>query len=333
MDPLTQGVLGGLIAQSNARPAELAKAFLVGALAGMAADLDSLIHSSSDSLLAIEYHRHFTHSLFFIPIGALVCALACHLLLPDRWRPDFKKTYFWCLLGYGSHGLLDACTSYGTQLLWPFSDQRFAWDSISIIDPLFTLPLLLLVILAIICKQKRFIFGALGWGVIYISLGFIQHQRAISIGYELAQTRNLSPMRLEAKPSFANLMVWKVICETKDHFYVDAVKPGITTTTILNGENIAKLVIARDMPWLDSNSIQAKDLQRFKWFSNGYIALDKNNSQRIIDIRYSLLPNQINPLWGIELDPDANSRQHAQYFTQRQGSREAMHKLINMIFE
>ena len=43
-------------------------------------------------------------------------------------------------MGYATHGLLDSCTSYGTQLFWPFSDVRVAWDTMSIVDPLFTVP-------------------------------------------------------------------------------------------------------------------------------------------------------------------------------------------------
>ena len=54
----------------------------------------------------------------------------------------------------------------------------------------------------------------------------------------------------------------------------------------------------KSFPWLDSNSQQAKDLERFRWFSSGYLAISKNHPSRIIDIRYSILPNDINSLWG-----------------------------------
>ena len=69
MDILTQGLVGGVLAQSLARKNERKIATLVGVVAGLLADADILIRSSSDPLLNIEYHRHFTHSLVFIPVG------------------------------------------------------------------------------------------------------------------------------------------------------------------------------------------------------------------------------------------------------------------------
>lgn len=79
MDLLTQGLLGGVLAQSVARKEEKKLATLVGIAAGLLADADVLISSSSDPLLNIEYHRHFTHSLLFIPFGAAIAlALLCN---------------------------------------------------------------------------------------------------------------------------------------------------------------------------------------------------------------------------------------------------------------
>src|SRR5690606_37296019 len=111
----------------------------------MAPDLDTLIRSGSDPLLFLELHRHFTHSIAFVPIGALLCAAALHPLV--RRRMPFRRAYLFSLLGFGSHALLDACTSYGTLLLWPFSDVRVAWSVVSVVDPLFTLPVVALVVL------------------------------------------------------------------------------------------------------------------------------------------------------------------------------------------
>ena len=68
----------------------------------------------------------------------------------------------------------------------------------------------------------------------------------------------------------------------------------------------------------DVNSQQARDIERFGWFSNGYIALDPINSQRIIDVRYSLVPNEIASLWGIQLSPAAEADSHVTYTTARQ---------------
>ena len=182
MDPVSQGVLGASVPQAISRKKHLVAASLFGALSGMAPDLDSLIRSNTDPLLYLEYHRQFSHSLFFIPIGSLICALVFYFLFARRWEISFKLTYLFCLLGYATHGLLDACTSYGTELLWPFSNERFVWNNISIVDPIFTLPLLTLVILGV--RRHNPVFGkvALGWALAYLSLGVYQHQRVADAG-------------------------------------------------------------------------------------------------------------------------------------------------------
>ena len=69
MDPLSQGILGVAAAVSLARKNNARFAAGCGLAGGMAPDLDILIRSSTDPLMAVEYHRHFTHALAFIPIG------------------------------------------------------------------------------------------------------------------------------------------------------------------------------------------------------------------------------------------------------------------------
>lgn len=103
-----------------------AQAGLLGLLCGLAPDLDVLISSSTDPLLPLEYHRQFTHSLIFIPVGGLICALVLYLLFARHRSLSFGATYLYCTLGYATHALLDSCTTYGTLLLWPFSDMRVA---------------------------------------------------------------------------------------------------------------------------------------------------------------------------------------------------------------
>jgi len=333
MDPVSQGVLGAIFTQVKSSKAHLAKAAIIGALAAMAPDLDVLIRSSNDPLLALEFHRQFTHSLLFIPIGGFLCSLLLYFTLAKRWQLSFGLTYLWSLIGYATHGLLDGCTSYGTQLFWPISNERFSWDMISIVDPLFTIPLLIMVACAATQKNRGYVVASLSWCLIYLSVGWVQNHRAIEMGYELANSRGHNPIRLEAKPSFANLAVWKVVYETEDKFYVAAVKPGLTEQVVWQGDHIQKLNIGRDLPWLDKQSQQAKDIERFRWFSAGYLSLDPNNPNRVIDMRYSLLPNQIKPLWGIELQPNAGQTQHADFVTERsRDARSSLSEIVDMVF-
>ena len=331
MDPVSQGVVGAVFAQTRSQPRQLAKAAVIGAIAGMAPDIDVIFKSADDPLLALEFHRQFTHSLLFIPIGGLLCSLLLYPLLGKRWGLGYVQTLLWCIIGYATHGLIDGCTSYGTQLLWPLTNQRFSWDIISIIDPLFTVPLLLLCVLAAWRKSRRFVQLAILWGGLYLTFGYYQHTQAIAQGHELAAARGHTPLRLEVKPSFANLLVWKVIYETEDRYYVDAIRPTFPSQQHWPGESVAKLNIQRDLPWLSEASQQAHDIERFRWFSAGYLAMDKDVPNRIVDMRYSLLPHQIKALWGIQLDPAKTPEQHVDYVTQREDSRGAIGELWEML--
>ncbi len=333
MDPLTQGAFGALFSQTNGKSKDLAKAAVIGAIAGMSPDLDVLINSSDDSLLALEYHRHFTHSLLFIPFGGLLCAMALHPLLGRRFGVSFLQTLLWCVLGFASHGLLDSCTSYGTQLLWPFTDKRVAWDVISIIDPLVTIPLLVLIGLSAITKTRSFTLIGIAWILLYFSFSFYQQGRAIDEGQKLAEQRGLSVLHIEAKPSFANIFIWKIITTTKNSYYIDAVKVAWGKPIIWEGDSIKKLNVERDFPWLDSESQQRRDIERFRWFSSGYIAMDRNSPYRVVDVRYSLLPQEIKPLWGIELAREADQLQHVQFYNERNDSAKAARILWGMLLE
>ncbi|MCC2524086.1 metal-dependent hydrolase [Vibrio coralliilyticus] len=332
MDPLTQGLIGAALPQSVCNKKHLLVAGGLGMLAGMSPDLDVLIRSSNDPLLFLEYHRQFTHSLLFIPFGSLLCALVLHWIFARRCGLAFGQSWLYCALGFSTHALLDACTSYGTQLLWPFSQERYAWNMVSVVDPIFTLPIL---ICLSVTFRKRTPWGAriaLLWGLTYLSLGIIQKERAYNEGWQLAQERNHSPNRMEVKPSFANILVWKVIYETDEHYHVDAIRVG-SSTKVYSGESIAKFDINRDLPWLEKNSQQAKDLERFRHFSNGYLAIHPNDKLSVIDVRYSMLPNQIDPMWSIKLSPAATSESHAQYITHRDNSPATRQRFWNMLVD
>jgi inner membrane protein len=155
MDVLSQAVLGASLSQSFAKDkSKQLSALLIGALAGMAPDLDVLIYSSDDPILFLEFHRQFTHSLFFIPFGALLCTLVLYPFIKNKLT--FSQIYLFSFLGFVTHGLLDACTSYGTQLFWPFSDQRISWSIVSIVDPFFTIPIVIGIVFAVYRSNRLF---------------------------------------------------------------------------------------------------------------------------------------------------------------------------------
>jgi inner membrane protein len=314
MDPLSQGTVGAALAQSSASKKNIFKISVIGFLAGLAPDLDVLIQSSTDPILSLEYHRQFSHSLFFIPFGALIVALLIFPLVKKSM--NLKTVYIASFLGYATHGLLDACTSYGTLLFWPFSNERVTWNNISIIDPLFTIPALILAVTAIKTKKRIFSFFSIGWIIFYLSLGLVQYDRALSAANDLAESRGHNPERLTLKPSFGNLILWKSIYQNEQTFYVDAIRT-VRSSTVCLGESIEIFDYQQHLSGLDKESQQAKDVERFRWFSQDYLGFDEEKNL-VTDVRYSMLPNQIQPMWGLVIDDQRNTNAHAIWWTGRE---------------
>lgn len=308
MDPVTQATLGSALAQTAADGRRLRAFAVAGAVAGLAPDADILIRSATDPLLYLQFHRQFTHSLIFIPVGAAVCALLLHPLLRRRLR--WRETALACLLGYASHGVLDACTSYGTQLLWPFSDLRVAWNWISVVDPLCSVPLLALTLLGVYQRRRVFAIAGLAWVIFYLGLGALQQERATAMARSLAAERGHEPVRLVVKPGFANLLVWKSLYEADGHFHADGIRAGIDAR-VCEGDRIEALAPARDLPWLEPGGQQARDLDRFAWYADGWLAVDRETPHYVVDVRYAALPNRIEALWGLVFDPRADAAAHA----------------------
>lgn len=297
----------------------------------MGPDIDIFIRSQEDPLLFLVFHRHFTHSLFFIPFGGLICALIFHWLVKRFSELTFRQTLLYCTIGYGTHGFIDACTSYGTKLYWPFSEERVAFNVIAVIDPLFTVPLLLMVIIAVIAKRPFYARLGLGWAVFYLVVALVQHESALARGAAIAEARGHEPVRLEAKPSFANVLVWKIVYETENAYFVDAVRVGYKPKDFL-GQSVPKLDVAKDFPWLDPSSQQAIDIERFRHFSDDFLALDPDDPSQVIDLRYSILPNTIDPLWTIQLDPAAGPEDHVAYLTHRGNASTRLDIFADMLF-
>lgn len=330
MDVISQAVLGASLSQSFAKDkSKQLSTLVIGALAGMAPDLDVLIYSTNDPLLFLEFHRQFTHSLFFIPFGALICALLFYPFIKNKLT--FQHIYLYSFLGFATHGLLDACTSYGTQLFWPFTNLRVSWNIVSIIDPLFTIPILITIVFAVYKSNRVFARIAFIYAIVFLSLGFVQKHRAESALYALAQQRDHNAERVRVKPSFGNRHVWKLIYEYDGYYYVDAVKL-LLKPIIISGTSIQKLNVNRDFSWLSENSQQAKDIKRFRWFSDDFLAVDQENTNIITDVRYSLLPNQIKLMWGLKLSQNKSENEHADFKTNTKLNIKTRNKFIDLLF-
>lgn len=293
MDILTQGLLGAGLAAAAAPPAELRTGAACGFAAGLLADADVLIRSSHDPLLVLEFHRHFTHALAFIPIGALLAALVLWPLA--RRRLTFARLFLYSLLGYCLSGFLDACTSYGTMLLWPFSEERIAWSLISIVDPIFTGTLLVSLLFALRRRRASASRVGLVLGALYLALGAAQHERAREALAVLASERGHAPVRAIVKPTFGNIVLWRGLYEHDGRVYAEALRAGIETT-VYPGES-APLVVPTD-----------GHAARFAVFSDGWLVADHRHPGRLGDARYAMLPNSLAPLWGIESGPGGGVR-------------------------
>ncbi len=329
MDPLSQGIMGAAFPQSFSKQKNIVIVFIIGFLAGMFPDVDIFFRSNHDPLLFLEFHRQFTHSLIFIPVGGLIFTLIFYGIFFRILPFGFLKTWLFATMGYGTHGLLDACTSYGTQLLWPFSNDRISWNNISIIDPMFTIPILILLILSLIKRKSFWAKIALGWAIIYLFIGFVQNHRAEEAAKEIVMQRNHHSEIMSVKPSFSNLILWKIIYQHDDYFYIDAVNIGLRKE-VFTGQKIKKFNKFDLSYYHDLSNIQKKDIDRFLWFSQGFVATNPQDQFELLDIRYSNLPNEVGGLWGIRLTP--NAEEHVKFVSNRSLQERDFKQFFLMIF-
>ena len=168
------------------------------------------------------------------------------------------------------------------------------------------------------------------WIFAYLAVGETQRQRAEAVGFETAEERGHTPTRLEAKPGFGQLLLWKTVYEYEGYFFVDGVRTGLKTK-VYPGANIKKI----DQRWanehLPPKSQILADFTRFQWFSNDYLALDPNQPNTIIDVRYSMNVNEIAPLWSIQYKPDLPLN-HVDYLTHRNLEPATTERFLKMLW-
>jgi inner membrane protein len=302
VDPLTHILLGANLGYVALGRRLGRTAALAGGLAAFAPDADVFIRSAADPLLAIEHHRGFTHSLSFAPIGA---ALVAALWL---WRPAWRtRAWFplWlgCAVGYVSHALLDAATTYGTQLLWPFSSHRIGWDVIAIIDPVFTLALLLGLIWAVTRQRFAPSLAALVLGGCYIIAGTIQHARAVNAQQALATARGHRIERCEVMPTMANNVVWRALYSTGDRMFSDRIRVGWFSAPAVRKGWSLPLVRADALSAGEAARNRHRSFERFAWFSDHWVARNPSDLTMFADMRYSLSAEAFDPIWGIRFTP------------------------------
>ena len=294
----------------------------------MMADLDYFIHIPSNPLFNIEVHRQFTHSLLFIPVGALITSVLLWLFVKKYLT--VKELYFYGILGYATAGLLDAFTSYGTQLLWPFLDTRYAWNVISVVDPVVTGGLIIFVGLAVWHRKKTMARAAGGWLILFLLFGWLQHSRAISAAQNLALDRGHTIEKLIVKPTIANQRLWRANYIYDGRIYTDAIRTGILSgIAIYEGKSEPRVIIEQDFSGFEGTTLY-DDLIRFKHLSENFIIRHPDKPEIIGDARYSMLPTKLTPLWGVEVDTTDTER-HLPFLYFRDASEEVRNEFMQML--
>lgn len=308
MDPVTHALAGAAAAAvvgTRGRTDVPIRALMVaGAVAAVLPDLDRLIASTADPLLHIEYHRHFTHALAFVPIGGVLATLPW--LRSVTRRSAWRRYLAACTVAWLTHGLLDASTTYGTLLWWPFSYARVAWNMIAIVDPVFTAMLLLGVAAG---WRARRIRGGTAVAVVvcflYLAAGAWQRERAADVVEMIAASREHEPIRAEVFPGFATNVVWRTLYEADGVLYMDRVRvPWIGAATWRPGTSVPAVTAAALPRDVLEDARLREDYRRFAWFSNGWIARDVDDPTLIGDARYSRDVDQYAAVWGIRFVPD-----------------------------
>jgi len=232
MDSLSQIVLGASVQGVILGKYQGRKAYLYGAMLGTLPDLDVLVHYP-DPISDMTYHRGFSHSLIVLTVVGITGAWLIsryhqwrNMPLPySRARLTLAMT-----LALTTHPILDSFTVYGTQLLWPLQESLsltpFSIASMFIIDPLYTLPLFIALLLGLIKGSKLAVFKAgllincqrftlwmllLSSSYLLLSLGLKYH--AQSQAKQTLAAANIHTTRLKTMPALPTVLMWRTVAE------------------------------------------------------------------------------------------------------------------------
>lgn len=328
MDPITHGVVGSMAALTSSDEKHRKSAAITGFGAAMLADLETFIQMPGDPLFNLEIHRQFTHSLVFIPAGALMAAALFWLIF--RNHLTFPKLYLFSFAGYSTHWFMDLITSYGTEIFWPFIDARFALNIVSVVDPIITVGLILFTLLALFKIRKIYLWAAWVWLFVMLSWGWIQNDRAGSEMQKIADERGHSIEKSVVKPTIGNQLLWRATYISRDTVYTDAIRTGaFTGVKVYKGESEPLIAVETDFEQFEGTTLY-NDLLRFSRLSNGYLIRHPQRDDIIGDAAYSMLPTSLIPLWGVKID-SANPDQHLDFLYFRDASSDVREPFMEML--
>ncbi|WP_066567762.1 metal-dependent hydrolase [Snodgrassella sp. CFCC 13594] len=274
MDSLTQIALGATVQGIGLGRYQGRKSLAYGAILATLPDLDVFIRYT-DPVSQMTLHRGFSHSLLVLPLLALVLAWAIKKKWPNT-HYSFARLYWTLCFTLITHPLLDAFTVYGTQLFWPlekmigFSPQQ--WSGVFIVDPLYTVPLLMALSLALWVglnkKAIRWLSMALVWSTVYLAWGtYGQYHHEQRVRAYLTQ-QGIHVTRIMAVPMPLNTLVFRVVAQTSQNEYIDAVSGWLDTAP---PEYIMEPLGQQWAAILADNA----DYQQLNWFADGWLRVDK----------------------------------------------------------
>lgn len=285
MDSITQVTLGAAVGEAFLGKKAGYRAAVWGAVLGIVPDLDVTANLFLDSVNELYFHRNFTHSLLFAFAASPLFGWMidrCHLKLEIGWK-KWAQLSFWILF---THILIDLPTTYGTQMLQPFTNYPYTTDSIFIIDPLFTAPLLIGIISALVLKRTS-------------NTGVLINKAGLSLAalYMLWGLGIKSHVHSVFKESFTN-----------QYGYYDKIKttPNGPTSFLWTGYIMRQDTIYQSVYSIfdDSTDLEFKSIPRNShllepfegdrayealiWFSRGYYTTEKTKDGEIIlyDLRF-----------------------------------------------
>jgi inner membrane protein len=223
-------------------------------------------------------------------------------------------------------------TSYGTHLYLPFSYERVSWSIISVVDPLFTLPLIIMVVLAIWKKSKKPIYWITSYMILYLSIGVIQHGRVEDKILNMAIERGHQVENYVVKPTIGNNILWRTIYKSGDRLYVDLIRSNwIGDMKHYQAGELEARSFPKDFKLIDKDSDLYFDLQRFFHFSNNMVGYEDKRPDILIDARYSNKIDGVAAMWGLVYDPKDYSKRGKFTTFGRDVNDEEKSKFLNML--
>lgn len=302
MDLVTQIVLGAAVGQFGYQRVLKRRAIAYGALAGLVPDLDIIVKLFSDPYSEILYHRGITHSLFF---GPVVGPFLGYLL----WRMHGKQLDHlkaWIGLMIASlltHPLLDFFTVYGTQLLSPFSNHRFGISGVAVVDPFYTIPLMLSILVGLLCA-KRLRLSCIVSGITllfttaYLFIGVAINDRIFERVTEQLERGHAPFYRLNVYTTLLQLPLRRVVVHTEDEV-------GVGFLSYFDKGPIQWAKQKKAEPSLLRKIIHTRDYQIFSWFCNNDMCamakpLGADRFEIVVtDLRYGGWDETTFGLWGL----------------------------------